>query len=258
MIRALILDCGGVLCYPRRGSWVLPNDLESILASPVPAFDPNEVRRAQAACAELIYEGRLVTSEGAELRLRAEYARRMAALLRYPLTDAQAEAIADSLVTDITRHAFYSDSLPAVRALSARVPVGLLSDSMPSLMRAVTESGLSKLLSSVVISCFHGAKKPDERLYLQSLRELNVRAEEAVFVDDLEANLLAAERLGMRAVRMIRPFYQSGAPAPFQRWKGLEVTDMAGLAEFISRHENDEAPPASRRHEEKTVIGGSL
>ena len=239
MIRALILDCGGVVCYPRRGSWVLPNNLEEILQSPVPAFDPDEVRRAQEACAELIYEGRLMTSEGVELRLRAEYARRMAALLHYPLTDAQAEAIADSLVTDISRHAFYGDSFPAVAALSARMPVGLLSDSMPSLMRAMVESGFSKLLSSVVISCFHGTKKPDERLYLQSLKELNVRAEEAVFVDDLETNLLAAERLGIRTVRMVRPFYQSSAPAPFATRKGPEVSGMAELSAWIARHETD-------------------
>ena len=237
MIRALILDCGGVVCYPRRGSWVLPNNLEEILLSPVPTFDEAEVRRAQEACADLIYEGRLMTSEGVELRLRAEYARRMAALLHYPLTDAQAEAIADSLVTDISRHAFYSDSFDAVKTISARMPVGLLSDSMPSLMRAMVESGFSKLLSSVVISCFHGMKKPDEGMYRLSLRELNVSPEEAVFVDDLEANLLAAKRLGIQTVRMIRPFYQSSVPAPFTQWEGPTVTDMTELNAWIRQNE---------------------
>jgi putative hydrolase of the HAD superfamily len=43
-------------------------------------------------------------------------------------------------------------------------------------------------------------EKPDERIYRHALEKLNVRPEEAVFVDDVPANINAAQALGLHGV----------------------------------------------------------
>ena len=51
-------------------------------------------------------------------------------------------------------------------------------------------------------------EKPDQRIYEIACERLGVRPSEVVFLDDLEANVAAARRLGMRAV-----LFQSNAQA---------------------------------------------
>ncbi|HMD99957.1 MAG TPA: HAD family phosphatase [Terriglobia bacterium] len=46
-----------------------------------------------------------------------------------------------------------------------------------------------------------GLVKPDPAIYLQSLKGLDVRAEEAVFIDDNAANVEGARALGINALR---------------------------------------------------------
>jgi epoxide hydrolase-like predicted phosphatase len=53
-----------------------------------------------------------------------------------------------------------------------------------------------------------GIEKPDQRIYEITCERLDVRPSEVVFLDDLEVNVVAARRLGMRAV-----FFQSTAQA---------------------------------------------
>lgn len=237
MPRAVILDLGGVLMYPRRGHWLIPRDIEEILASPLPQFDATAVAQAHAACAHWIDEGQIVTSLRRETELRYLYTRDMARQLRFPLTDAQARAIAESLARDSKRHALYDDVKEGVHRLAQRLTVGILSNAMPSISLTLMESGLMREATSVVISTTYGLQKPDERLYRQSLRDLNLPARECVFVDDLEKNLLAAERVGMRAVHMLRPFYGLETPAPFTVWQGPTVRNLAELDLWLRENE---------------------
>jgi putative hydrolase of the HAD superfamily len=47
------------------------------------------------------------------------------------------------------------------------------------------------------------AMKPDERIYRDAVGKLRVRAEECVFIDDIEANAEGARRLGMAGIRYV-------------------------------------------------------
>lgn len=62
---------------------------------------------------------------------------------------------------------------------------------------------LDRLVDLVIISAEEGMAKPDERLYHLALERLGVAPQEAVFVDDLEENVAAALRVGMRAIRFL-------------------------------------------------------
>jgi putative hydrolase of the HAD superfamily len=60
---------------------------------------------------------------------------------------------------------------------------------------------VDELFDVVVDSCRVGLRKPDPRMFRLALEQLDgVQPEEAVFVDDFEANVAAARRIGMRGI----------------------------------------------------------
>lgn len=60
---------------------------------------------------------------------------------------------------------------------------------------------LDELFDAVVDSCEVGMRKPDPRIFELALGLLgDIEPAEAVFLDDYEGNVAAAERLGMRAI----------------------------------------------------------
>jgi putative hydrolase of the HAD superfamily len=59
---------------------------------------------------------------------------------------------------------------------------------------------VDEIFEVVVDSAFVGARKPDPPIYELTLERLGVRAESALFIDDLEANCEGARAVGMRAV----------------------------------------------------------
>lgn len=61
---------------------------------------------------------------------------------------------------------------------------------------------VDELFDVVVDSCRAGVRKPDPRIFGLALAELDVEAEAAVFLDDHPSNVAAAERLGIRSIRV--------------------------------------------------------
>ena len=64
---------------------------------------------------------------------------------------------------------------------------------------------IDELFEVVVDSAFVGLRKPDPAIYTLTVERLGggVRAEDCVFVDDLDVNCEAAQALGMAAVRFV-------------------------------------------------------
>ena len=56
-----------------------------------------------------------------------------------------------------------------------------------------------------IYSCTVGASKPDPLIYREALRALKVRAEEALYIDDIAAYVEAAKRLGMAGIQFQSP-----------------------------------------------------
>ena len=68
---------------------------------------------------------------------------------------------------------------------------------------------LPAMCDAVVLSSALGHRKPGRRIYERACQALGVSACEAVFVDDIQANLRAAEALGMQTV-WVRPGNSTG------------------------------------------------
>ena len=56
-----------------------------------------------------------------------------------------------------------------------------------------------------IYSCAVGVTKPNPLIYREALRACRVRAEEAVYIDDIAANVEAAQRLGMAGIQFESP-----------------------------------------------------
>lgn len=56
-----------------------------------------------------------------------------------------------------------------------------------------------------IYSCAVGASKPDPLIFREALRALKVQAEEAVFIDDIEAYAQAARSLGLAGIQFKSP-----------------------------------------------------
>lgn len=65
----------------------------------------------------------------------------------------------------------------------------------------LSKSHLGDHLDSVVVSSRAGVIKPDPAIFKTALKELDVKPEEAVFIDDLDRHVIAAQNIGMKAFR---------------------------------------------------------
>ena len=105
----------------------------------------------------------------------------------------------------------------------------VLSEPMLDLLRRVRQAGLKtamlsnswgitiypadllpELFDAVVISAEVGMRKPEERIFRHAVGLLGLDPAECVFIDDIEANVQAAEALGMTGVLHTDPAATAG------------------------------------------------
>jgi putative hydrolase of the HAD superfamily len=89
-----------------------------------------------------------------------------------------------------------------VRDLRLRVKTGILSNAWPEARKTLTvKFRLADAVDVMILSAEVGCAKPDPRIYQIAVEQLGVRFDEAVFVDDMERNVAAAQALGMGGIQ---------------------------------------------------------
>lgn len=68
----------------------------------------------------------------------------------------------------------------------------------------MNKTNMSTYFDSFVISSFLGTTKPDEKMYITALKELNVKPDETVFIDDNLKNCKGAINVGINAILLCR------------------------------------------------------
>ncbi len=81
----------------------------------------------------------------------------------------------------------------------------VLSNAIPPHMKIARDNGWYDMFDKLYLSAETGYYKPDIRAYTNLLEAEKLRAEECVFVDDMEANLEPAEKLGIQTILAIYP-----------------------------------------------------
>ena len=87
-----------------------------------------------------------------------------------------------------------------IRSLRGKVHTGLISNAWSGLREFITKEKVVDIFDTVIISAEVGTIKPSARIYEIALEQAKVGASEAVFVDDMPANIEACEKLGMQGV----------------------------------------------------------
>jgi putative hydrolase of the HAD superfamily len=121
----------------------------------------------------------------------------------------------------------YEWTLDVLAELQARsVPVVVLSNAWPSLRRLHRGLGIDRFVQAMVISAEEGVGKPDARAFRTALAALGQPAERTGFVDDWPEHVEAANRLGIRGIRLR---HGGDEPSP-----GLdEIADLRALLYIV-------------------------
>jgi putative hydrolase of the HAD superfamily len=191
VIRAVISDFGGVLTTPLSAGFLAYQDEAGVSLE--------ELGRAMQRATEAHGEHPLYGLERGEIS-EVEFARRL---------EEQLDAGFDLARL---RHLYFEriePNPPMIRYLAELRGRGLRTALLTNnvrewepLWRAKLPE-LDEIFELVVDSAFVGMRKPERRIYELTLERLggDVRAEECLFVDDLEINCQGARALGMTAVR---------------------------------------------------------
>src|SRR5262249_18602853 len=89
-------------------------------------------------------------------------------------------------------------NIALARQLRPAFRTAILSNADQSLRGRLRELGIHDLFDAVVSSAEEGVAKPEAEIYRRAADRIGVAPEQCVFVDDYEANVRAAEDVGMR------------------------------------------------------------
>jgi epoxide hydrolase-like predicted phosphatase len=92
------------------------------------------------------------------------------------------------------------DILDFLRSIKPKYKVGLISNAWSGLRDYIVREKFDDVFDHMVISAEVGVTKPDAKIYQLALEQFQVRADEAVFVDDFIDNIEACEEIGIKGI----------------------------------------------------------
>jgi glucose-1-phosphatase len=96
--------------------------------------------------------------------------------------------------------------LETIRSFKPDYRTGLLSNAWSDLRKYIENDwNISEVFDDIIISAEVGLAKPDHRIYQLAIQRLGVAAEEAVFIDDVLANVEGARSAGLSAIKFQNP-----------------------------------------------------
>ena len=90
--------------------------------------------------------------------------------------------------------------LDFLRSLRPKYKTGLISNAWSGLRNYILREKFDDAFEYMIISSEVGAAKPDPKIFQIALEQLQVRANEAVFVDDFIENIEACQKVGMKGI----------------------------------------------------------
>jgi epoxide hydrolase-like predicted phosphatase len=103
---------------------------------------------------------------------------------------------ADFFAGDVIDHSI----LEFLRSLRPRFKTGLISNAWSDMREYLMRKRIDEVFDTLTISAEVGVAKPTARIYQLALEQAQVEAGEAVFVDDVQANIEACEEVGMKGI----------------------------------------------------------
>lgn len=205
-IKAILFDSGRVLNGPVTGHWfITPNFWEYVNKDVFDSLDKSKIASAFAEADKYIITQKLMTTKDEEYKHFIKFYEIFSSRLpELQLSSETIENIARDLVFNPEKYVFYDDALSVIPELKDKCKLAIVSDAWPSLLDVYEENNMTSYFDSIVISSFLGTSKPDSKMYNTALEELDVKPEEAIFIDDSLKNCIGAIEVGINAVLLCR------------------------------------------------------
>ena len=121
-------------------------------------------------------------------------------MLKLPTTEYK-RVEAEFFAGDVIDHAI----LNFLRSIKPKYKTCLISNAWSGLRSYIEREKFDDVFDKMIISAEVGVKKPEARIYQIALEQFQVKAKEAVFVDDVQENIEACEKLGMKGIHFKSP-----------------------------------------------------
>ncbi|MBU3144027.1 HAD family hydrolase [Clostridium sp. CF012] len=205
-IKAILFDSGRVLNRPRTGHWFMPpNFFKYVDKEKFEALNIDLVEKAFHKGDEYFHKHPLILSEIEELEHFIEFYNIFAKELpELGISSGYILELAKDIVYNDEKFEFLKDVFQVIPSLSKHYKLGVVSDTWPSLERVFKNVGLREYFSTFVMSSTLGVLKPHELMFNTALSGLNIRPEEAIFIDDNMVTVKAAIKLGMQGIVILR------------------------------------------------------
>lgn len=205
-IKAILFDSGRVLNWPVTGNWfITPNFWKYVNKDIFDSLDKNVIASAFAEADKYILTQKFMSTKEEEYQHFIKFYEIFSSQLpELQLTADAIENIASDLVFNPQKYVFYDDALAVIPELKGKYKLAIVSDAWPSLLDVYEENNMTSYFDSIIISSFIGASKPDSKMYSTALQELNIKPEEAIFIDDSLKNCMGALAIGIKTVLLCR------------------------------------------------------
>jgi epoxide hydrolase-like predicted phosphatase len=87
-----------------------------------------------------------------------------------------------------------------IRSMRSKYKTGLISNAWGDLRQYIARQKFDDAFDGITISAEVGVVKPEAKIYHVALEQVQVQANEAVFVDDFPANIEGCEKVGMQGI----------------------------------------------------------
>ncbi len=140
----------------------------------------------------------LVKTEEQEFIMFKEFYEIVLKEINYPnINDEIIELLAKDNVYNDEKFLFFDDVDLSLKNLKDKYLLGVVSDTWTSLERVFINKNLRQYFSTFIMSSIYGSNKAEKILFKIAIEELGIKPQEAIFVDDSESTLEAAEEFGM-------------------------------------------------------------
>ncbi len=205
-IKAILFDSGRVLNRPKTGNWFIsPNFFQYVSESILNQQDQEIVNKAFRKAYDYIRSQHLIETREEEYKHFYRFYSMIREELPVLLLDREKVAeITKDLVYNDDKYIFYDDVYEVIPKLEKKYDLGIVSDAWPSLVNVYEKANLRQYFKAFVVSALLGVEKPNPKMYTTALDALNIKPQEALFIDDRPNNCEGARALGIHAMLLSR------------------------------------------------------
>lgn len=194
----IILDFGKVIAKPTTGNWdITPKFLEFI---DIKKIDIKKLKELRKKYDNILSEK--VTTLEEEFNMFVRFYESI--LKAFGIPKEIIEKISYDRTYNSDKYTLYDNVQDELKSLKEKYKLILLTDNWPSVIDYLKEYDLYDDFEKIYISSIYGVEKKDKVLFNYPIKELNIRPNEALFIDDNEFNLDIALEKGLDVMLMDR------------------------------------------------------